>query len=350
VPDKTPEEILAEVTNSQIQDLTKTVQRLQKKLTKERDRTEAITNALYEAIHDGLTGVELPDFRPPKRDRRSKGEEVAIAVLSDWQLGKKTETYSSEVCRERIQLYCKKVERLVELQRLDHPVKKLALFLVGDMIEGELIFPGQAWHIDSSLYQQLTIDGTEILGGMVDWASQTFEEVEVHAVPGNHGYLGGRSRREMHPESNADRMLYQIVKQITDKAGLENVTWNIAEDWFTVADLGEGCRFFLLHGEDVRGYAGIPWYGWTRKVMGVGSLERIFPEMAYDHMVAGHFHTPVSIYINGRRLWVNASTESHNPYAARQLSAAGQPAQWLLFAKPGKGITAEYLVDLNTQT
>lgn len=346
----TPEEILAEVTNTQIQDLTATVQRLNKALTKEKDRTKAITKALYEAIHDGLVSVELPDFTPPPRDTRVGGEETAIAVLSDWQLGKKTPTYSSEVCRDRVRLYCQKVQRLVELQRLDHPVRRIALFLVGDMVEGELIFPGQAWHIDSSLYQQLTIDGTEILGGVIDWASQNFEEVLVFAVPGNHGALGGRSRRDMHPESNSDRMLYQIVKQISERAGLENVTWNVAEDWFTVADLGEGCRFFLLHGEDVRGYAGIPWYGWTRKVTGVGSLERIWEEMSYDHMIAGHFHTPVSIYINGRRLWINASTESHNPYAARQLSAAGQPAQWLLFAKPGKGVTAEYLVNLETST
>jgi hypothetical protein len=151
----------------------------------------------------------------------------------------------------------------------------------------------------------------------------------------------------MHPASNADRMLYQIVAAETTTLGLPNVTWTIAEDWWLVANLGDRCRFFLLHGEDVRGYAGIPWYGWTRKMTGVSSLNRIWPEMDYDHMVAGHFHTPVSLYINGRRLWINASTESHNPYAARQLSAAGEPAQWLLFTKPGRGVTAEYLVDLH---
>lgn len=347
---KTPEEIVAEVTNSQIQDLKQVIQRRDRQLARERDKTEAISRAIKEALHDGLASIEFPDFSPPQKDKRTKGEETAIAVLSDWQLGKKTQSYSSDICKRRIKLYCQKVQRLVELQRLDHPVKKLALFLLGDMIEGELIFPGQAHEIDSSLYRQVSIDGPEIIMGVIEWASSFFEEVEIWAVPGNHGYLGGRSRREMHPESNADRMLYQFALQLTKAAGLENVTWHVTENWFDVAELGEGCRFFLLHGEDVRGYQGIPWYGWTRKVMGVGSLERIWPEMSYDHMIAGHFHTPVSIYINGRRLWINASTESHNPFAARQLSAAGEPAQWLLFAKPGKGVTAEYLVQLTTET
>ncbi len=338
------EALAAQATNIQIKDLKTTVSRLQKSINKEKDRTEAITNALYEAVHDGLAGLEFPDFNPPSRDRRRKDEETAICVLSDWQLGKKTPTYSSEVCEERIKRFCEKASRLVEIQRKDHPVKKVALFLLGDMIEGELIFPGQAWQIDSSLYQQVTIDGPRILSAVIHWASSNFEEVEIYAVPGNHGYLAGRGRKEMHPESNGDRMLYQIVSQLTEN--LDNVTWDIAEDWWTVADLGERSRFFLLHGDGVRGAMGIPWYGWIRKVMGLTSMERIWPDMKFDHMIGGHFHTPVSVYINGKRLWINASTESHNPYAAQQLSAAGEPAQWLLFSKPGRGITAEYLVDL----
>jgi hypothetical protein len=77
------------------------------------------------------------------------------------------------------------------------------------------------------------------------------------------------------------------------------------------------------------------------------SLSSIWPDMAFDHVTAGHFHTPVSIYVNGRRLWINASTESHNPYALEQLAAAGEPAQWLLFTKAGRGVTAEYLVNLD---
>src|SRR5690606_40703391 len=51
-----------------------------------------------------------------------------------------------------------------------------------------------------------------------------------------------------------------------------------------------GPRFLLLHGDQVRGYAGIPWYGWARKVLAWGSLSRIWPDMDFDHVVAGHFH------------------------------------------------------------
>lgn len=322
-------------------ELRRTIDRLQRQVAKEKGRTEGILAAVHEAVTQSMAALDIPPVAPPKADRRSKGAETAVLLLSDWQLGKRTPTYSSDVCEERISRLRDKVDRLVEIQRADHPVKKISLFLLGDMIEGELIFPGQAYEIDSSLYRQVTVDGPRILGDTVRWALNRFEQVEVHAVPGNHGAIGGRSRRDMHPESNGDRMLYEITRQLVPDA-----EWLISPEWWAVADLGEKARFLLLHGDQVRGFAGIPWYGWMRKMLAWGSMSSIWPDMEFDHAAAGHFHTPVSLYINGKRLWINASTESHNPYALEQLAAAGEPAQWLLFVKPGQGVTAEYLVGL----
>ena len=327
-------------------DLRKTITRLQRQLFVANDKRAAYLNAVDRAVHDAVSGLTFSPVAPATPDKRRKGEEVAIAVMSDWQLGKATPTYSSQICKERIELYADKVLEIVNLQRLDHPVKTLHVTMLGDMIEGELIFPGQAYEIDASLFTQVAVDGPEIMGDFVRRMSTNFEKVVVHCVPGNHGYLGGRSRRDMHKQSNADRILYRIGQLVTKD--LTNVEWQIADDWWHIADLGEKCRFLLAHGNQVKGYNGIPWYGWTRKVLGWRSLERIWPQFEFDHVLAGHFHTPVNIYTNGIRLWVNASTESHNPYALEQLAAAGEPAQWLLFAKAGKGVTAEYLVNLET--
>lgn len=335
-------DLTAEVAEEQTKaEFRRTIDNLQRQLAREKHRSAELLNAVHHAVTESIAALDIPAVQPVKADKRSKGEETAVLMLSDWQLGKVTPSYSSETCEERIATLRDKVDRLVEIQRADHPVKKIALFLLGDMIEGELIFPGQAHHIDSSLFRQVTVDGPRILGDTVRWALSRFEEVEIHAVPGNHGHLGGRARKDMHPESNGDRMLYEVTRQIVGDAD-----WHVAPEWWHVADLGEGCRFLLLHGDQVRGWAGVPWYGWTKKLMGWNSLTKLWPEMSFDHAAAGHFHTPVSIYINGRRLWINASTESHNPYALEQLGAAGQPAQWLLFVKPGQGVTAEYLVNL----
>jgi len=337
-----PEEYAAE--HDPLKEAHRTIQRLQRNLASEKQRTDRLIEAVTVAVTDSIAGLDIRPVPPPAADKRRKGEETAVLMLGDWQLGKATPTYSSDICAERIGLLRDKVDRIVELQRADHPVKRIALFLLGDMIEGELIFPGQAYQIDSSLFRQVTVDGPQILGDTVRWALARFENVDVYAVPGNHGAIGGRSRREMHPESNGDRMLYEITRQVIGDD--PRLRWEITNDWQTVADLGEKARFLLLHGNQVRGWAGVPWYGWVKKVLGWGSLSRIWKDFDFDHVAAGHFHTPVSLYVNGRRLWVNASTESHNPYALEQLAAAGEPAQWLLFVKPGSGVTAEYLVNL----
>ena len=66
----------------------------------------------------------------------------------------------------------------------------------------------------------------------------------------------------------------------------------------------------------------------------------------FDYAVAGHFHTPNTQYINDIRFWCNGSTESYNTFAQEQLASMGRPCQYTLFVKPDKGVTAEYLVNL----
>lgn len=321
------------------------IARLQRALVKEKDRTDQLVEAVYSAVKAGVTGIDYPPVPTPPRDRRTKGEEAAIVMLSDWQLGKRTPTYNRDVCAERVQRMADKVVAITDLQRADHPVKRCVVFLLGDIVEGELIFPGQPWHIDSSLFRQVSVDGPKILGDFLRTMLANFETVEVHAVPGNHGYLGGRARKDMHPESNADRMVYANTQNILDASGLDRLTWNVSMDWWAVAEVYPQVRFLLLHGDQVRGHNGVPWYGWQRKIQGWSMMQRIWEDFDFDYAAAGHFHTPVNIYVNGIDYWINGSTESHNPYALEQLAASGEPTQYLLFARP-EGVTAQYKVSL----
>lgn len=73
-----------------------------------------------------------------------------------------------------------------------------------------------------------------------------FNEVDVHWVIGNHGSLGGRARKDYHPDSNADRMLGKIMSMIYKDE--KRMTWTIPDStgdnhWFDIADVGEGCKF-----------------------------------------------------------------------------------------------------------
>lgn len=328
-----------------VEELLATIRRLEKRLANATRKQDALVEAFYEAIHDGVTAISVPKAYPPPKDRRKTGDETAVLMLSDVQLGKRTESYDTEVAAERVRQLAHRAVSITEVQRTHHPVRRVAVFLLGDTIEGELIFPGQAHEIDSSMYHQVTVAGPEIVVSMLVFLSQNFEQVDVFAVPGNHGFVGGRQRKEVNPETNTDRMLYRISSLLT--RDIPHINWYISDSWYDVADLGEKCKFLLFHGHQIRGWSNFPWYGVGKKLLGWRSLSEGNLMEPFDHAAFGHFHTPTSGYLNDIRWWCNGTTESHNVYAQEQLASMGWPSQWLLFTRDGFGVTAEYLIRLD---
>jgi hypothetical protein len=336
---------------SQIEELRSANLRLLRDLDRARISRQELVDAVYRAAHDAASGLTLAPVPAPRVDLRTDHRpEVAVAMLSDWQLGKRTPSYGTEVCEERIGRYAEKVVRLTNIQRSHHPVRELHVWLLGDIVEGELIFPGQAHRIDASLYRQVAVDGPRILGNFLRAMLANFERVKVTAVIGNHGAIGGPFRREMHPESNSDQMLYRIVKDTMPDPRLE---WQIAEPkdergWYAIDHIG-AYSCLLFHGDQIRGgFAGFPWYGLAKKVWGwrTGAVAEPF-----DDVALGHWHTPVRVPLNRITAYANGTVESDNTYAAEQLAASGRPAQWLLYVEPERGrVTAEYLVRLDDES
>jgi hypothetical protein len=324
---------------------------LLKRLAEAKVRTEELVAAVYRAAREAADALIIPPVRAPKHDGRQKTGEVAVAVLSDWQMAKVTASYNSKVCEQRVGLYADKVIELSEIQRRHHPVRECRVYLLGDLVEGELVFPGQAYTIDGSLYEQVLTSGRRTLAHFVRRMLGHFERVRVVGVIGNHGAMGGRSRREYSPESNADAMMYETTRLVLkgEDGSLEpRLEW-IANRrpgsrlWYAVDRIGTK-GFLLFHGDQIKGgYADYPWYAFGKKILRWrnGGIPAEF-----HYALSGHFHT-VGRNLFGRvRHWASGSTESSNEYAAERIGNQGDPSQWLLFCHPERGVTAEYEVQL----
>ena len=342
--------LLAEAESDKIKDLKDTNTRLLKQIDKLKDKKADMVEAVYLGARDGMRTLEFPNISKPTNNKKStkQKEEICVPLISDIQLAKRTPDYDTQVAEVRVKLYAEKIVELTKLQRASHKVDKCAVLALGDIVEGELIFPGQSHLIDSSLYRQVTVDGPRIMHTFFSILLENFKEVDVYWVIGNHGALGGRSRRDYNPETNADRMLGKILD--TMFKGEKRINFIIPEGvdnhWYTVANLGEKAKFFCFHGDNIRGSMGVPFYGYNKKILGWKALAANGLMEDFTHAVAGHYHTPTSLYINDVRVWVNGSTESYNSYAQEQLASMGRPSQFCLFVKPDKGVTAEYLVNL----
>jgi hypothetical protein len=301
--------------------------------------------AVDSAVRDSVGRIEIaPVFTLDTRSNNEGSPEHAIALLSDLQTGKITPDYNSDVARERVLKYAEKIVRLTNIQRKDHPVNEITVCMLGDMIEGVDIFPGQQWLIDSTLYDQLFNTTPAILVDFLRILLANFERVNVLAVDGNHGRIGRKG--QFGPMDNADRMLYRLVGMLlqdeprfelkmTDPKGERN--WYIVGRWGNYSAM-------MIHGDQIRGANGFPWYGLGKKVNGWASGG--IPETFKD-VFMGHYHQLGRMPLNHRSVWANGSTESMNTFAAETLAAQSSPSQWLLFCDPDAGrITASYGVEL----
>ena len=320
---------------------------LSRELASAKHKTAELVAAVYRAASAAMTDLRVGPVKQPHVDTRRGDEETAVVLASDWQLGKKTPSYSTAICETRVAQQADKVELLTNIQRAHHPIKKCKLFCLGDMVEGELIFPGQAHRIDSSLYRQVCVDGPRILANLIRRLLSFFEEVTVDCVIGNHGAIGGRSRKDMNPESNSDLMLYTITQMLFDVMGEKRVKFRIPftegeRSWYVVDNVGD-FKFFLAHGDQMRGggWGGLPHYGFNRAIAQWAS--GVIPE-EFNAACIGHWHQAASIPFNSRIMWVNGSTESGNEWLREELKAQCPPSQWLLFCHPKRGVTSEHRI------
>jgi len=299
---------------------------------------------VYQAAYDAFNEFELPKIPMPSFPKSSLTSETAVAVLADWQMGKVTPDYNTEVLAKRMDLYMDKLIEITNIQRTHHPVKNLHVWILGDIVEGEEIFPGQSHLIDSGIYRQVGVNGPKILGNFLKTALEHFEHVHVTAVIGNHGAVGGRMRKQHDPETNMDRLLYKICEMIFESEG--RISFNIPDgkgerNWYAVDYIGS-YGTLLIHGDQMPSPSAT--HGYYKKVM--GWKDGAIPER-FDDVFMGHYHQQAKMTLGSTILRVSGSPESYNTYAQEYFHSMSRPCQHLMFVHPDNGVTSEYSIWLD---
>lgn len=323
----------------QIIELRKSNLTLQQKLIKAKAKTDELVEATYQAAYDCFLNMGgLSEVPAPKKDRRKAREQVALWHLTDWQLGKETPSYNTEIGKKRVRLFREKARRITEVQRAAHPVKKCWILLGGDMLESLFQFPTQVFEIDSTLHEQL-FNVVDLIVETVRDALTIYEYVHVVPEWGNHGRIG--SRRDSVPASdNFDRFAYEMARRMLE--GQSRLTWQeCPEDIQRIyippntAD-GKGYYGLLIHGDEVgrNGFASS-----TTLLAAVARWASGALDYPFTDVYTGHFHSHYELPIaNGvGSVFQTGSTESSNRYAQIQLAVTSTPSQRLHFIDPDKG-------------
>jgi hypothetical protein len=312
--------------------------RLRKRLTGVGAQAELVLHAVREAFAE-----YVPPTPTEPRAQPERGEsEVAVLHLSDTQFGKVTPSYDSSVACERVQEFAARAVKCIERHRAYASVDEAHVYLGGDMIEGELIYPGQAHLIDQSVFDQAVRTCPDAIARCILTLAATVQRVHVVGVAGNHGRPASRHAGS-HPRTNWDRVVYEVARMMIEgplaKPGGKSgrITWDIADDFYAVNEVA-GHKHLIVHGHQIRGgFAGFPWYGVAKRSW--GWIDAIPEE--WSHLYFGHFHTYTCGALNGRWFFANGTTESDNEYAREELSASGEPVQRLQFWSRELGLVAD---------
>lgn len=323
-------------------ELRRQVSDLQARLRRQRAEKEALVEAVHNGARDALLALgPVAPVAAPRPDKRTRGAEVAVWHLTDWQGSKVTPSYNTDVMRERVTRFCDKAARLTDIQRADHPVKDAVILFGGDMNEGLFNFPSQPFEVDSSLFGQFAAVA-KLEAEVVRSALAVYERVTVVQEWGNHGRVGHK-RAAVPRSDNMDRMIGALAKEIVgDHPGL--VSWSIDDEDIQRVEIGN-YRSLLIHGDEIGRGGQVSINTIINHAKGWRSGAYPWP---FQDIYAGHFHSHRDIELPwGGCYYQTGSPETDNRYARDSMAASSAPTQRLHFIDPNAGrVTAQYRVDL----
>lgn len=269
-----------------------------------------------------------PRFTPPTE----RDEEEIVLLISDVHIGEHVSAkdtgglgeYGIQTFQDYLVEYQAALSSVFDIYRRVIPIRRINVAFMGDLIDGRFIYKGQTKNLDLLAMEQM-IAASRHFAGFVRWLAGQFEQVNCICVCGNHGRIGQKGEGH-HTKDNLEWGIYHTMSMLLEQQA--NVNWHIPEAWYALADI-MGCRFVFAHGEDIKGWNSIPFYGLDR------ASRRIDGLMPHEVLCVGHHHQPA---ITGS--WImNGCWPGPSEFSLKALQTGTRPSQKFLMVHRGNGIT-----------
>lgn len=296
---------------------------------------ESVITEISQRIINYAESNKLDPIRQPPaaetiqiEDEGMFDEETFVLVISDLQAGHKTQTFNFEVLKERMHNLVKRVLRITALHRRSHPVRRLEVFLLGDLIHGERV--GKTVSLDE-LEDVVKVQLFDVVIPLLEWAfeelSKHFESINVRCVRGNHGTVSKFNATN----TNWDDIAYYFLK--SRFRDFDNMTIHIASNFYQMVDV-LGWNFLIAHGDQIPMYLNIPIYGLTNRSM---RWQKSIGQ--FDVLVVGHFHSFSAFDWNNDLIIINGTFVTDDDWVTKTLGLSGSCCQTLMSVHPNKGVT-----------
>ena len=292
------------------------------------------------ALFQETLAAEVRTLSPIKirryRWRTGKGTpETMVLLLSDTHIGHKTRSFNISVFNQRLRALEENLMRITRVQIRDHPVDNLVILVLGDIIQNDRI--GQLISLDElqgTVWEQMKVALTLFPEFFVNLLA-AFKRIDIYCVAGNHGSLG----KFAGTTTNWDLIIYNFWQQ--NLANQPNIHFHLTEEFYQMVRI-ENKKFLCVHGDQIRMWMNIPFYGAIQAFMRwYCSIGR------FDYGVCGHFHTIGNINWNEFELFLNGCFVTDDMYVLKRIKMMGTAAQMAFSVHPKVGVTARYHLYLN---
>lgn len=298
-----------------------------------------ISDRLVKAIGELNLKVvkEIPKPNFPTKENGADEEEFVL-LLSDFQIGMRTKSYNFSIFKKRFKTLENNIIKVLNLHRRSHPVRKLNIFLMGDLVQNENILrfvdlDELEGVVKKQLFEIAIPSLTELLTSMLS----AFESIEVWCVHGNHGNMG----RLHSKQTNLDDVAYIFLKQIFREN--KRIKFNLTDHFFNMATI-KGWKFLLVHGDTIPMHLTLPWYGITTRVMrwqnSIGN---------FSYVCMGHFHSASMLDWNGKTIFVNGTFLTDDEWTLKKLGLNSSLCQLLLGVHEKNGVSFVRKIFLDTK-
>lgn len=229
----------------------------------------------------------------------------------------------------------KYVDEIVEftkknLNNYHFPV--LHILSYGDHSNGEIHDAASRSYYRNMFKNSLSIGQMQAL--MIRDLAKHFPKVKVYCVPGNHGR---RTRKKEHDgaKNNWDYLISETANLLLKD--IKNVEFAIPDCFCIIVDIN-GHAFCISHGDDIKSWNSIPWYGMERKTRRLTSLHNTHGQHI-KYFVFGHFHSCSSIQDLDGETIINGAWVASDPYVYNAFSGFREPTQLIHGVHKKHGIT-----------
>jgi hypothetical protein len=302
---------------------------------------ESIIRALREELHEALAHPLSPLPQVPIKPGGSDViEEDLVMHLSDEHADQTVmahrvlglENYTFATALARAERYVKRTLDFTQHTMQNYRFPTLWLLCYGDHTSGEI--HGAVSHSEYRNIFRNTLAIGQLHALMIRDLAPFFNKVNVVCVPGNHGRRS--PKKNYHGAwDNWDYLVHETAAGYC--RDLQNVDFAIPDAFSVNVDI-RGYTFNVSHGDDIKSWNSIPYYGIERKTRRLSTLHSTAGQRI-RYFVMGHFHQLSTMQHPDGETIVNGSFKFTDEFAYNALAAAGEPMQLIHGVHADHGVT-----------